>query len=158
MSTDTKRRLFLKGSVAASALGVAVGAGLLTPQAVLAAWPEAAFTAKEVGAAAKELLGTDATTESADINVKAPDIAQNGAVVPITVETSIEGVESIAIMASENPVPLVANFVMGEGALGFSGTRIKMGKTGDVVALVKAGDTVYTARKNVKVTIGGCGG
>ena len=78
--------------------------------------------------------------------------------VPITVETSIEGVESIAIMASENPVPLVANFVMGEGALGFSGTRIKMGKTGDVVALVKAGDTVYTARKNVKVTIGGCGG
>jgi sulfur-oxidizing protein SoxY len=158
MSTDTKRRLFLKGSVAASALGVAVGAGLLTPQAVLAAWPEAAFTAKEVGAAAKELLGTDATTESADINVKAPDIAENGAVVPITVETSIEGVESIAIMASENPVPLVANFVMGEGALGFSGTRIKMGKTGDVVALVKAGDTVYTARKNVKVTIGGCGG
>ena len=158
MSTDTKRRLFLKGSVAASALGVAVGAGLLTPQAVLAAWPEAAFTAKEVGAAAKELLGTDATTESADSNVKAPDIAENGAVVPITVETSIEGVESIAIMASENPVPLVANFVMGEGALGFSGTRIKMGKTGDVVALVKAGDTVYTARKNVKVTIGGCGG
>ena len=158
MSTDTKRRLFLKGSVAASAVGVAIGAGLLTPQAVLAAWPEAAFTAKEVDAAVNALLGTNATTESADINVKAPDIAENGAVVPITVETSIEGVESIAIMASENPVPLVANFVMGEGALGFSGTRIKMGKTGDVVALVKAGDTVYTARKNVKVTIGGCGG
>jgi len=158
MSTDTKRRLFLKGSVAASALGVAAGAGLLTPQAVLAAWPEAAFTAKAMDEAAEALLGTSATTESADINVKAPDIAENGAVVPITVDTSIEGASSIAIVASENPVPLVANFVMGEGALGFAGTRIKMGKTGDVIALVKAGDTVYSAKKNVKVTIGGCGG
>ncbi len=158
MSTDTKRRLFLKGSVAASAVGVAVGAGLLTPQAVLAAWPEAAFNAKAVDAVIKELLGTDAMTESADINVKAPDIAENGAVVPITVETSIDGIQSIAIVASENPSPLVANFVLGEGAMGFAGTRIKMGKTGDVVAMVKAGDTVYTAKKNVKVTIGGCGG
>jgi sulfur-oxidizing protein SoxY len=158
MNTDNKRRLFLKGSVAASAVGVAVGAGLLTPQAVLAAWPEAAFTAKTVDEAQKALLGSDAATESADINVKAPDIAENGAVVPITVDTSIEGVESIAIIASENPVPLVANFVMGEGAMGYCGTRIKMGKTGDVVALVKAGDAVYSAKKNVKVTIGGCGG
>ena len=158
MNTDNKRRLFLKGSVAASAVGVAVGAGLLTPQAVLAAWPEAAFTAKTVDEAQKALLGSDAATESADINVKAPDIAENGAVVPITVDTSIEGVESIAIIASENPVPLVANFVMGECAMGYCGTRIKMGKTGDVVALVKAGDAVYSAKKNVKVTIGGCGG
>ena len=158
MSTDTKRRLFLKGSVAAGAVGVAVGAGLLTPQAVLAAWPEAAFQAKTLDEATKALLNVDAATESADINVKAPDIAENGAVVPITIDTSIDGVSSIAIVASENPVPLVANFIMGEGAVGFCGTRIKMGKTGDVIALVKAGDTVYSAKKNVKVTIGGCGG
>lgn len=158
MTTDTKRRLFLKGSVAAGAVGVAVTAGLLTPQAVLAAWPEGAFTAKTVSDAEKALLGTDATTESADINVKAPDIAENGAVVPVTVETTIDGVESISIIASENPSPLVASFIMGEGAEGYCGTRIKMGKTGDVIALVKAGDTVYSAKKNVKVTIGGCGG
>jgi len=158
MNTDMKRRLFLKSSAAAGAVGVAVGAGLLTPQAVLAAWPESAFKAKAVNEALSALLGTDAPTESADITVKAPDIAENGAVVPVTVETTIAGVESIAIIAAENPSPLVANFVLGEGAEGYCGTRIKMGKTSDVIAVVKTGDGVFSASKNVKVTIGGCGG
>ncbi|MEW8186961.1 MAG: thiosulfate oxidation carrier protein SoxY, partial [Candidatus Thiodiazotropha endolucinida] len=90
--------------------------------------------------------------------VKAPDIAENGAVVPITVETGMEGVESISIIASNNPVPLVANFVMGTGATGFVSTRIKMGKTGDVLGVVKAGGKLHSAKKEVKVTIGGCGG
>jgi sulfur-oxidizing protein SoxY len=139
-------------------MGIAVGAGLVTPQAVLAEWPSAAFEARELDAAIKALTGMDAPEDSGDINIKAPDIAENGAVVPITIDTSIEGVESIGLIASENPVPLVANFVLGEGAVGYCGTRIKMGKTGDVIALVKSGDKVYRAAKNVKVTIGGCGG
>jgi sulfur-oxidizing protein SoxY len=70
----------------------------------------------------------------------------------------MEGVESITIIASNNPVPLVANFIMGTGASGFVSTRIKMGKTGDVVGVVKAGGKLYSAKKEVKVTIGGCGG
>jgi len=158
MNTDMKRRLFLKGSVAAGAVSTAVGAGLLTPQAVLAAWPEAAFKAKAVDEAMNALLGSSDTTESTDIEVKAPDIAENGAVVPVTISTTIAGVESIAIVAAENPVPLVANFVLGEDAEGFCGTRIKMGKTSDVVAVVKTADGAFSASKNVKVTIGGCGG
>ncbi|MES9868536.1 MAG: thiosulfate oxidation carrier protein SoxY [Sedimenticola sp.] len=155
---NMKRRVFLKGSVAASALGVAVGAGLLTPKAVLAAWPKNAFEAKKIPDALNALLGSSDMADSGDIKIKAPDIAENGAVVPITVSTGMAGVESISIIAANNPVPLVASFNMGEGAQGFVSTRIKMGKTGDVVAVVKAGGKLLSNRKEVKVTIGGCGG
>jgi sulfur-oxidizing protein SoxY len=158
MSTEMKRRIFLKRSLAAGAVGVAAGAGLLTPQGVLAAWNKAAFEAKELPNALNELLGMSDHEASADINVKAPDIAENGAVVPVTISTTIAGAESIALIASNNPVPLVANFKLGQGASGFASTRIKMGKTGDVVAVVKAGGKLYSAKKEVKVTIGGCGG
>lgn len=157
MSMNTKRRLFLKGSMAAGAVGAAVGAGLLTPQAVLAEWPEAEFSAKAL-ADTLAALSAEGATDSADITVKAPDIAENGAVVPITVETSMDGVESIAIIAAENPTPLVAKFMMGPGAMGYCGTRIKMGATSDVIAVVKTADGLHKASKNVKVTIGGCGG
>ncbi len=153
-----KRRIFLKGSMTAGALGVAAGAGLLIPSVVLAAWPESAFKAKNVGDAMRELTGFDAIEESGDIKVKAPDIAENGAVVPISVTTSISGVESISIVAPNNPSPLVASFALGAGSQGYASTRIKMGKSGDVIAVVKAGGKLYSAKKGVKVTIGGCGG
>ncbi len=158
MNTSIKRRVFLKGSMAAGVAGVAVSAGLLAPQAVLAAWNEKAFHAKKVDEALSNLMGSAASTPSGDIKVKAPDIAENGAVVPVTVSTSIGGVESIAILAANNPSPLAAAFDMGKGAQGYVATRIKMGKTGDVIAVVKAGGKMYSARKGVKVTIGGCGG
>jgi sulfur-oxidizing protein SoxY len=158
MSTEMKRRIFLKRSLAAGAVGVAASTGLLAPQQVLAAWPKDAFASKDVASALNALLGSDATESSDKINIKAPDIAENGAVVPVTVDASLEGIESIAIIASANPAPLVANFKLGKGALGFVSTRIKMGKTGDVIGVVKAGGKLYSAKKGVKVTIGGCGG
>ena len=158
MSIQTKRRVFLKGSLAAGAVGVAVGAGLLHPRSVLAAWPKDAFAAKELSASLTALLGSDSTEESADIKIKAPDIAENGAVVPITISSDMAGIESISVVAAENPVPLVASFNLGEGAQGFVSTRIKMGKTGDVISVIKAGGKLYSARKEVKVTLGGCGG
>ena len=158
MNTSMKRRVFLKGSLAASAMGAAVGAGLLTPQAVLAAWPKAAFEAKKVEDAMTSLMGSAMSEATGDISIKAPDIAENGAVVPVTVSTTIGGVESIAIFAEKNPSPLAASFDLGKGAQGFVSTRIKMGKTGDVIGVVKAGGKLYAARKGVKVTIGGCGG
>ncbi|MCW8945372.1 MAG: thiosulfate oxidation carrier protein SoxY [Sedimenticola sp.] len=158
MKIDLNRRILLKGTFATSALGIAIGAGLLTPGQVLAAWPKEAFTAKDIPSALSAIMGADSAEESGDINIKAPDIAENGAVVPVTVSTSMAGVESIAIMAANNPVPLIANFNLKEGAEGFVSTRIKMGKSGDVVAVVKAGGKLYKAGKEVKVTIGGCGG
>ena len=155
---DAKRRILLKGSLAAGAVGVAVGAGLLTPRTVLAAWPEAAFGAKSVDDSLTALLGSNTHEASEEIKIKAPDIAENGAVVPVTVESSIEGTTSISVLAAGNQTPLVASFELGAGAVGFVSTRIKMGKTANVVAVVKAGDKVYSAAKEVKVTIGGCGG
>lgn len=158
MKTDLKRRLLLKGTVATSTIGIAIGAGLLTPQAVLAAWPKEAFTAKDIPGAMSALLGAASAEESSHIKIKAPDIAENGAVVPVTVSTTLTGVESIAIIAANNPVPLIANFNLKAGAEGFVSSRIKMGKSGDVIAVVKSDGKLYKTGKEVKVTIGGCGG
>jgi len=157
MNTDMKRRVFLKGSLAAGSVGVAIGAGLLAPQAAMAAWNTEAFRAKKVDEAINNLLGSSTAEASDAIKISAPEIAENGAVVPVKVNTTMAA-ESITILASNNPVPLVASFAMGEGAKGYASTRIKMGKTGDVIAVVKAGGKLYSARKSVKVTIGGCGG
>jgi sulfur-oxidizing protein SoxY len=153
-----QRRLFLRGGLAAGAAGMAATAGLLTPSAVLAAWPKAAFESKKAEDAIKAIGGGAAPTESAEIKIKAPDIAENGAVVPVTISTEMADVESISVIVPNNPVPLVSSTVLGEGALPYVASRIKMGKTSDVVAVVKAGGKLYSAKKQVKVTIGGCGG
>ncbi len=155
---NTNRRVLLKGTFAAGATGIAISAGLLTPKAVLAAWPKAAFEAKDKNAALEASLGSSSTTESSEIKLKAPDIAENGAVVPITVTSKIANTEAISVIVAENATPLTATFNLGATTNGFVSTRIKMGKTSDVVAVVKAGGKLYSTSKNVKVTIGGCGG
>lgn len=155
---NNKRRSFIKSSAAAGAFGVAVSAGLITPRAVLAAWPKAAFEAKELDAALQSAFGSSAMTESGDITLKAPEIAENGAVVPVTVTSTIPNAESISILISENPTPMTASFKLGSNTEGFVSTRVKMGKTSDVVAVVKSGDKLYSSKLLVKVTIGGCGG
>jgi len=152
-----QRRTFMKGTLAASGVAVAVSAGLLSPRAVLAAWPKSAFGAKSVPDALSG-LGISTTSTSGDIKIKAPDIAENGAVVPVTVKTTIPGVTSIAILTEKNASPLAANFNLKGSAKGMVATRIKMQKTSPVIAIVKAGGKAYSARKEVKVTIGGCGG
>ena len=153
-----KRRSFLKGTLAGGTVAVAVGAGLLSPRTVLAAWPESAFGAKSIQDAMSNLYGTADNTATGDIKIKAPDIAENGAVVPVTVSTKMSNVSAIAIIAEKNGTPLAANFELASNAKGTVSTRIKMGKTMDVIAVAKSGGKLYTARKNVKVTIGGCGG
>ena len=155
---DAKRRTLLKGSLGAGAIGVAVSAGLLTPQAVLANWPQAAFMAKDVNTGLKELLGTDAHEGSDQVSIKAPDIAENGAVVPVTVESTATGVKSISIIASGNGTPLVASFEMTDKSVPFVSTRIKMGQTADVIGVVQTDGGLLSSAKEVKVTIGGCGG
>jgi len=155
---NMKRRTFLKGSVAAGAVSAAVGAGLLTPRMVLAAWPTAAFEAGSVDSALDALAGAHQLEGSDKISIRAPDIAENGAVVPVSVTTSIAGAESISILAEKNAAPLTASFNLGPNTEGYVSTRIKMGKTSSVIAVVKAGGKLYSTGKEVKVTIGGCGG
>ncbi len=151
------RRTLLKRSLAVGAAGVAASAGLLTPGQVLAAYPTAAFEAKDTAGALSAAVGSGDYSDSADIKIKAPDIAENGAVVPVTVSTSLGNVESVTLLVDANNSPLVGSFDLSK-AEAFVSTRIKMGKTGNVMAVVKSGGKLYANQKEVKVTIGGCGG
>jgi sulfur-oxidizing protein SoxY len=151
------RRNVLKGATGAGAVAVAVAAGLLKPTLALAGAPRSAFEAKNVADAMKG-MGVSAPADSKDIVIKAPDIAENGAVVPVEITSGIAGTTAIAIIAEKNNTPLVADFDLMGGTQPFVSTRIKMGATSLVRAIVTAGGKTYTATKEVKVTIGGCGG
>lgn len=153
-----QRRILLKAGMAVGTLAVAAGANLLTPSRVLAAWPKDAFTAKKLPEAQGALLGSGNHTNSDSIKVKAPDIAENGAVVSVTVSTTLPAVESISIFVPVNAFPLSASYDMSSAADGFITGRFKMAKTSDVVAIVKSNGKLFTAKKPVKVTLGGCGG
>lgn len=145
------RRKFLH-----TALGV-VAAILVAPLKVFAARPKEAFGAEKFDDVMNTLYNSTAT-DSSHVSIKAPDIAENGAVVPITVKTDLADVESISIIVPNNPNPLAASFKLTSRSGGLVSTRIKMGKTSEVLAVVKAGGKLYSASKEVKVTIGGCGG
>ena len=146
-----KRRLFLKSAMAGSAVATAVGAGLLTPSMVFA--NSSAFKAQSASAAA-----TAGSAGKGSFKFKAPKIAENGAVVPMTVDASkMDGVTNISILVMKNGTQLAASFNL-TGAQGYVSTRVKMGKTSPVVALVTAGGSTTAVTQEVKVTIGGCGG
>ena len=151
------RRTLLKRTLAVSAVSVAASAGLLAPGQALAAYPTAAFEAKDSAAALSAALGSGSFEHSDDIKIKAPDIAENGSVVPVTISSTLAGVESISLLSESNNSPMVASFNL-NGSQAFVSTRIKMVKTGNVLAVVKSGGKLYANRKEVKVTIGGCGG
>ncbi len=148
--SSTTRRALLKSLTFMSAI-------VMMPKLVLAAWPKKAFEDDSVEAAITELYGT-ASEPSDQVTLKAPDIAENGAVVPISVTTDLPNVESISIYVEQNPNPLAATFELSKSSLADVSTRIKMGTTSNVIAAVKSGDKVYTVSREVKVTIGGCGG
>lgn len=149
-----KRRTLLKSSLAASAV---MAAGSLIPGRVIAAYPQAAFESPDPAVSLDNIYGMSNYAESGEISIKAPEIAENGAVVPIQVDSSIPNTESITIIVNENPTPITASFNL-YGAEGYVSTRVKMGKTSDVLAVVKAGGSLHAARQEVKVTVGGCGG
>ncbi len=154
---DGQRREFVK---AGSVLGLMVAAGLLTAkeaQAQQAAWNKAAFEAKNLDDTVKALGGTSAA-QSGDISINAPDIAENGAVVPVGVTSKIPNTQAIYILVEKNPNALAAGFAIPAGTEANVATRIKMGQTSNVHAVVKADNKFYVATKEVKVTLGGCGG
>ena len=136
----------------------AVAAALLKPWAALAAaWNKEAFGAKSAADALKA-IGAGSAASSQDILVEVPPIAENGAVVPVEVTSNIPGTRSIAVLVDKNPFPMIAKFDFLEGAVPFVKLNVKMGETSDLRILAEAGGKFYVARKEVKVTIGGCGG
>ena len=151
------RRSFLKISASTGALTAFAAAGLLkTTQAMANTWNKSGFESKAAAEAMKS-LGATGAADSRDIVITAPDIAENGAVVPIEVTSRIPGTQSIAIIAEKNPFPLTAIMDFTNGAEPYAYVRIKMGQTSNVRAVVKAGGKFFTAAKEVKITIGGCG-
>ena len=153
-----QRRILLKGTLTASATSIAISAGLLTPKAVLAAWNTSAFEAKSVDTALTGAYGSTGATDSDKIKLKAPDVAENGASVTVTVDSKLDKTEAISILVKDNAQPLTATFNLGANTEGFITTNIKMGKSSDVIAVVKANGKLYSTKQQVKVTIGGCGG
>ena len=147
-----RRRRGLLGSLAALLI-----AGLLQPVRALAAWNKEAFGAKSAGDALKG-LGASSTEPSKAIVIEAPQIAENGAVVPIEITSNIPGTQSIAVVIEKNPFPLAAKFDFMDGALPYVKLNAKMGETSDVRVVATAGGKHYVATQEIKVTIGGCGG
>lgn len=153
------RRLILQGAGAVALVGL--GNVPFGPAPALAAandkYPEDAFKAKSEADAIKALYGK--SPEPSDkVKMDAPEIAENGAVVPISVSTTLADVTSIAFLVSENPVALVATYKIPAGTAPGVANRIKMARTSNVTVVVEAGGKLYSATKEVKVTVGGCGG
>jgi sulfur-oxidizing protein SoxY len=157
---NSGRRKVLKGAGGSAVLGLAVAAGLFRPGSAWAqqSWNKQAFETKSLADAVKA-MGGSTPVESKDIAfVNTPDIAENGAVVPFTIQSKVPKTESIAILVEKNPSILAASFNIPEGTEPWVNTRVKMGQTSNVIALVKADGKYYYASKEVKVTLGGCGG
>jgi sulfur-oxidizing protein SoxY len=153
-----KRRQLLKNGGGMAVLAAAIAAGLVRPRDAFAAdWNKDAFTTTSFNDVVKA-MGGSGVTQSNDIQITAPDIAENGAVVPISVTSNLPGTQSIGILVEKNPSILSAEFDIPEGTDPYVQTRVKMGQSSNVIVLVKAGGKYYSATKEVKVTLGGCGG
>jgi sulfur-oxidizing protein SoxY len=152
------RRILLRTANGAGLLALLAAAGIMRPMAALAAdWNQKAFEAKNLKDAF-DALGAGSRTDSAAIVMTAPEIAENGAVVPIGAVSKLPGTESIAILIAKNPTALAASFDIPAGTEPGVSTRVKLAETSDVYVLVKAQGKYYVTKKEVKVTIGGCGG
>lgn len=155
---DLLRRTVLKGAGAGGVLAGLLAAGVLKPTLAYAnEWNKAAFEAKDFDVALKGIGGEGGATNAALV-MKAPEIAENGAVVPIDVTSNIPNTSSIAVLVKKNNMPLSSVFEFSNGAVADVSVRLKVGETSAIVAIAKADGKVYSVQKEVKVTVGGCGG
>ena len=153
------RRRLLRGGTSLAMMVPWLGSGLLVPSRVLAAeWNRPAFTARNVADALKS-YGAAGAADSRDIVISAPEIAENGAKVEIEIASQIPATRSIAVFADKNPMPLCATLEFSGNALPFCRVQLKLAETTRIRSVVRAGDgKTYVAFRDVKVTLGGCGG
>jgi sulfur-oxidizing protein SoxY len=154
---NNQRRNVLKSGSGAALLSVLAAAGIITPGVALADWNKAAFEAKSMADTLKA-LGATTPADSKDVQLTAPDIAENGAVVPIGVASTLPNITMVAIMIEKNPSTLAATFTLPAGTEPNIQTRVKMGQTSNVFAVVKSDGKFFMTSKEIKVTMGGCGG
>ena len=151
------RRYVLRSVGAAGVVAGAMAAGWLKPNAALAADRNTAAFEATSTAGAMKALSMPAPVDSKDIELKAPDIAENGAVVPLEITSNIPGTESITVFIDKNPFPYVGTFDVSKGAMPFIALRVKMAESSNIRAVVQAAGKTFATAKEVKVTIGGCG-
>jgi sulfur-oxidizing protein SoxY len=152
------RREVLKRSAAVASLMMAAGLLPTVAAAQTAAFNAAAFDAKNMADLMKA-LGASAPTESKDVTIQGPDIAENGAVVPLGASTTLAGVKRMLLLVEKNPSMLSAMFDFTDAVETSISTRVKMGQTSNVIAVAMTNDgRVLFAQKEIKVTLGGCGG
>lgn len=153
------RRKLLKGGASAGLLAPLLGSGLLAPSRVLAAeWNRPAFTARTIGDALKS-YGTANATESRDLVINAPEIAENGAKVEIDITSNVPNTRSLALFADKNPMPLCSAIEFSGAAMPYARIQIKLAETTRLRAVARTNDgKTYVAFREVKVTLGGCGG
>lgn len=154
-----ERRDFLASSSGGAALALAAATGLSPAHAQNApGWNKAAFDSKSLAEAAKAMGATGAPTESKELVLQAPEIAENGSVVRVGAKSNIANTTQISFVVEKNPSALAATFDIPPGTDAEVSTNIKMGQSSNVFALAKVGDKYFYAVKEVKVTLGGCGG
>jgi sulfur-oxidizing protein SoxY len=153
---NLQRRTALKHG--ATVAGLLMAAGYWPAAQAQAAFNRAAFEAKNMGDVLKA-LGAAAPAESKDITLNAPDIAENGAVVPLGAATTLPGARRVLLLVEKNPNTLAGAFDLTDSVEANVSTRVKMGQTSNVYAVVLTADNkAFFAQKEVKVTLGGCGG
>lgn len=136
----------------------AVLAGVAAPLRALAAWPKAAFEAKTPKEAIDAMYKGASLEQSSSVSILAPDLAENGTVVPITVIANLPQIESITILAEGNPRALTSTYTLGRRATGPISMRVKLARTQNVTAIVRAQGKTYSATRKITVSVGGCGG
>lgn len=155
---DTQRRKLLSGALALGGISTAVGLGVLAPSRALAKWQEQAIMTTSLEDGLSQALGGSTYQESDKVQLDAPEVAENGETVPISVESSLPNVESITLYVTENNAPISAVFELGSRARPSISQRIQMADTSEVVAVVKSDGQLYGTSRQVQVTVGGCGG
>jgi sulfur-oxidizing protein SoxY len=151
------RREVLKVGGGAAVYSALASMGFFAANPAMAAWNKAAFETKSIADTLK-VLGVSGTANSADVTITSPDIAENGAVVPVGVASKIAKTQMIAVMVEKNPAMMAGMYEFGPNAEADISMRVKMGQSSDVYALVKADGKFYMTKKEIKVTLGGCGG
>jgi len=146
------RRKFVQASFAGTALCA------VSSQSVSAALPEAVLNATGPAEAMRAMLGNSEIASDERVKIGAPDRAENGDVVPVSITADLNDVQRITLMAEKNPVPIIASFRLAPEVEGFVATRVKLAETGNVTAFVESGGKLYSGSKAVHVVIGGCGG
>ena len=152
-----KRRTLLQAAATAAPWSLMIGAGL-TPRRLLAEWPADAFHAEQLAEAERLLFGERPITESEEVLIEAPNIAENGRNVPVEIRIALPDPTSVVLLSDANPVPLLARVHFTPEVAPRIAVRVKLGGSGNLIAVAESGGGLYRATRPVKVTAGGCGG